>query len=667
MRTARLLSTILTILTVGLAAGLLAAPAGAQPPVALSGYITDNANALSDSGRASVKAAIDTLYAYRHIRLWVVYVDNFSGLSAVNWAQRTALASDFGDYDALLAVSTTGRAYAFLVPPTAKGVSQSQVDNLRRNQIEPALRAGDWGGAAVAAASGLEAPSNAPPSALTVNWLLVALILAGVVIAVVVLLFVMRRRARRRRAAALAAARRIDPTDANALAAVRTQTLDDLSRAIVVDVDNAVRTSSNELTLAVEEFGEGRTEPFTKAVNNAKAALSQAFKVRRQLEDGTPLRDAERRQLLTQVVMSAGRANRELASQTEAFEQLRDLVINAPSLLDGLTQQYVELTGRVAPTQQRLAELGKEFDAAALTSVSGNVATAGERLSFADRNIGSARNLAARSGTGQQGGLVDSFRAAESALGQARALLDAVNTAADDIRHAIATLPAAMTDIASGIKQANGRLQQKQNTRSAHTKELIAARDAAVKTLEAARGGGAADPLIAFIHLTKADTDLDRLLATLAEEDANAERLTRSFDQAVFTADSRVRGVSEYIDTRRGSIGADARTKLEEAKQHLQAAQGKRSTNITEAIAHANVASTLAAQAQSLANADVRAAQRAYSRRGGDDTGALLGGIIIGDLLSGGGRGGFGGWSPTSFGGSPNTFDGGFMGGGGRF
>ena len=652
---------ILTILTVGLAGGLLAPPAGAQPPSQLTSYITDSTGVLSDSGRVAVKAAIDKLYAYRHIRLWVVYVDNFSGLSAVNWAQRTARASDFGDYDALLAVSTTGRAYAFLVPSTVKSVSQSQVDDLRRNQIEPALRNSDWSGAAVAAANGLD---TTPSSS---GRVLMLVVLGVIVIAVVVFLVVMRYRRRGRRVKELAAARKVDPTDANALAAVPLQALDDLSRAKVVDVDNAVRTSANELKLAVEEFGETRTEPFTKAVVNAKAALSQAFTVRRQLDDGTRLADAQRRQLLTQVVTSAARADRELESQTEAFERLRDLVINAPSLLDGLTQQYVELTSRVGPTEHRLAELRKEFDAAALTSVSVNVATAQERLSFADRNIGSARELAARSGTGQQGGLVDSYRAAESALGQARALLDAVDSAADDIRHAIATLPSAMADIAAGIKQANQRLQQKQNTRSAHTKELIAARDAATRTLDAARGAGAADPLTAFMHLTKADADLDRLLATLAEEEANAERLNRSFEQAVFTAESRVRGVSEYIDTRRGSIGPDARTKLEEAKRHLQAAHGKKSTNIAEAIAHANVASTLAAQAQSEANADVQAAQRAYSRRGGDDTGAMIGGIIIGDLLSGGMRGGFGGWSPTSFGGSSGSSDGGFIGGGGRF
>ena len=153
----------------------------------------------------------------------------------------------------------------------------------------------------------------------------------------------------------------------------------------------------------------------------------------------------------------------------------------------------------------------------------------------------------------------------------------------------------------------------------------------------------------------------------MAEERANAQRLDRSLEQALFTAESRVRGVSEYIDTRRGGVGPEARTRLAEAKRHLAAAQDKRAASPTEAIAHANAASTLAATAQSLANADVQSAQRAYTRGRSDDTGALLGGIIIGDLLSGGMRGGFGDWTPTSFGGSSSSSGGGFMGGGGRF
>ena len=649
---------ILTAL--GLAGALfLAPPADAQPPFQLPEYVTDSAGVLSNSDRSAVTAAVNQLYTERHIRLWVVYVDSFSGLSAENWAKRTISASDLGNYDALLAVATTGRAYAFLVPSAVRSVSAGQVDDLRRNQIEPALRNNDWTGAALAAANGL----NRPPK--TSGPLALLAVLGIIIIAVVILVVVTRLRGRRRRAKELAAARQVDPTDPRALATLSLQALEDLSREKMVVVDNAVRTSSNELALAIDEFGQERTEPFIKAVNAAKATLSQAFTMLRQLDDRTPGPLAQRRELLIQVIMSAARADRELESQTHAFEQLRDLVINAPTLLDGLTRQYVELSGCIAPTEQRLAQLHKEFDAAALTSVSGNVATARERLTFADRHITSARELAGKAESGQQGGLVDVYRAAESALGQARALLDTVDSAAGDIRHATAALPSTMADLAAGIEQANQRL--KQDAKSAHTKELIAARDAAASTLDAARGAGAADPLTAFMHLTKVDTELDRVLATLTEEDANAARLQRSFEQALFTAQARVRGVSEYIDTRRGSVGADARTKLEEANRHLEAAQGKESTDIVEAITHANVASTLAAQAQALANADVQSAQRAYARRSGDDTGAMIGGIIIGDLLSGGLRGGVGGWSPTSFGGSSGASGGGFMGGGGRF
>ncbi|OBC01955.1 TPM domain-containing protein [Mycobacterium sp. 852002-40037_SCH5390672] len=660
--TARLIAVITTVLTVGFSGCLLLAPpAGAQPPLRVADYITDNAGALSDSGRTAVTGALSKLYTDRHIRLWVVYVDNFSGQSAAGWAQRTVSNSDLGGYDALLAVGTGSREYAFLVPSTIKSVNANQVDKLRRNKIEPALHDGDWSGAAVAAATGLD---TSPDSSGRVALLAV---LAGILIALAVLLLVMRYRGRRRRAAALAAARRVDPTDTEALAAVAPQALDDLSRELVVDVDNALRTSANELDLAVTEFGEDRTRPFTQAVTNAKAALSQAFTIRQQLDDDTPETPAQRRELLTQVIVSAARADRELESQTEAFEKLRDLVINAPTRLDSLTQQYVELTARIAPAEQGLAGLHNDFSAVALTSVSGNVTAAKERLAFADRNIGNARELASRAVSGRQAGLVDAVRAAESALGQARALLDAVDNAANDIQHAVDRLPSTMTDIQHDIKRADELLQKTPNAKTAHTSDLVAARDAAIRAVESARAGASDDPLGAFGQLTKADAGLNGLLATLAQEQAAAERLNRSLEQALFTAQSRVRAVSDYVDTRRGSIGPEARTRLAEAKRHLQAAEDKRSTQPTEAIAHANAASTLAATAQSLANDDAQTAQRAYLGRGGGDMGAMLGGIIIGNVLSGGMRGGFGGWSPTSFGGSPSSSGGGFMGGGGRF
>jgi len=668
MRTVRSFAALMAML---LAALLVAPSAAAQPPFRLSSYITDNVGALTGSGRAAVQSATGKLYSERHVQLWVVFVDNFSGQSAVSWAESTRTASDLGDFDAVLAVATVDHSYAFLVPNRVKTISTGQVDDLRRNQIEPALRRGDWSGAAVAAANGLNRQHEATDS----TPLLIGL---GVILVGVVILYVaMRYRHRRRRAAELAAAKRVDATDPNALAALSLGALDDLSRWKVVDVDNAVRTSANELALTIEEFGEQRTQPFTQAVNTAKAALSQAFTVRQQLDDAIPETREQRRELLTEVILSAARADRELESQREAFEEMRDLVVNAPARLDAFTQQVVDLTARMGPAEQRMTELHNEFDAAALASVATNVSTAKDRLAFADQNLSRARELAAKPVSGEQSALVDAVHAAESALGQARALLDAVDSAANDIRHAVATLPSLIADIQAGIQHADAQLQSAQKTKAPHLRDLANARDAASHALDAAHTSRSADPLGAFTGLTKADADLNQLLATVAEEQAAAERLNRTLEQALFTAQSRVHAVSEYIDTRRGSIGPEARTRLAEANRQLEAAQDNQSGDVSQAISHANRAATLAAQAQSLAEADVQSAQRAYAGRygGGNDMGAMMGGIIIGDMLSGGMRGGFGGgwdggfgggWGPTSFGGSSGS-DGGFMGGGGRF
>lgn len=665
------------------ATGLLVAPAAvAEPPFRVPDYVTDNAGVLSTGQRVQVENAVNQLYDDKRTRLWVVYVDSF-GQSAVGWARTTMQLSDFGDQDALLAIATGERAYAFQVP--SEIMSQSAAESLQRNQIEPALRENDWTAAAIAAATGLNtsSPASSPTSTGAgptstgsgFTWVGVLVMLAVIALAVLVLVLFMRRRRRKRREAEFAAARRVDPSDPNALASVPLDALDDLSRAIVVDVDNAVRTSEGELALAVEEFGAAQTEPFSRAVANAKTTLAQAFNVRQILDDAVPETPQQRRDLLTRVVVAAAKADKELDAQTEAFDKLRDLVINAPSRLSTLTQQLVDITARTGPSEQALATLHSQFDASALTSVADNVETAKQRLGFADQNLTTARELVARP-TGQQMGLVDSIRAAESSLGQARALLDAIDSAGYDINRAVATLPSAITDAQNGVNQANGQLQQGNTT---HQAALTTARDATVAAIDKAQKNGATDPLGAFSQLSAADAELDRLLATVTEERQALERLNRTYDQALFSAQSRVRGVSDFIDTRRGSIGPEARTRLAEAVRQLQAAQDRRATNLTEAIAYANGAATLAAQAQSLANDDVRAAQRSYtsgySGGGGSDMGAVIGGIVIGNILSGALRGGFGGGfgggrsmgRSTSFGGSSRSSGRSYSGGGGRF
>jgi uncharacterized membrane protein YgcG len=203
MRIVRLIGAVLTILIAGL---LLATPAGAQPPSKLTDHITDSGGVLTDSGRAAVSSAIDRLYRDRHIQLWVVYVDNFSRFKPENWADRTRGDSALGDNDVLLAVATNTKLYVFDVPPKAAGGAAADLDSVRTKQIEPAVGAKDWSGAAVAAADGLNKSATSSKR----NWVPIAIGVIVVVLVVVVVLVLYRAHRRRR------AARRVDSSDGQA-------------------------------------------------------------------------------------------------------------------------------------------------------------------------------------------------------------------------------------------------------------------------------------------------------------------------------------------------------------------------------------------------------------------------------------------------------------------
>jgi hypothetical protein len=133
------------------------APAASQAPTApmtLSQAVTDSAGALSSEQAAEVKSAVMSLQAARDVRLWVVYVDAFD-VPPGEWARKTLSLTKMGERDAILAVATKQRKYAFLVAPAA--ANRQAVDDMRVNTIEPKLRDDDFAGAAVAAATELQA------------------------------------------------------------------------------------------------------------------------------------------------------------------------------------------------------------------------------------------------------------------------------------------------------------------------------------------------------------------------------------------------------------------------------------------------------------------------------------------------------------------------------
>ena len=101
-----------------------------------------------------VWAAIQELQDGEQVQLWVTFVDTFSGVGAQEWANETAIQSDLGLRDVLLAVAVQDRAYAYSVEQDFP-LSQEQLDGVMTDSVEPRLSDDDWAGAAIGAADGI--------------------------------------------------------------------------------------------------------------------------------------------------------------------------------------------------------------------------------------------------------------------------------------------------------------------------------------------------------------------------------------------------------------------------------------------------------------------------------------------------------------------------------
>ncbi|WP_277609973.1 TPM domain-containing protein [Rhodococcus sp. CH91] len=630
--------------------------ASAEPPSRLAQPITDSAGVLDQADIARIQEATNTLYDERGLQLWVTYVPSFDGRNYDSWAQATAQASNFGRNTALLAIATTDREYA-LWTPTGSEISRSERDRISSSDIEPALRNRDWTGAAVGAAEGLNnalAPSSAPVTTLLVGGGVIAAGGAG--------LYAYNRRSKKKRAESGAAqAARIDPADTSALRALPIEGLEQYAQTLLVETDNAVRSSSEALELARGEFGDAAVAPFDRAYRQAQSALAGAFEIRQRLDDDIPETPEQQRDMLVQLISSCGQADRELDSQVEAFDTMRNLLLDAPARLDALTQRAIALQARIPEAERILGGLHSEFPAGALTPVADNVSLAREEIAFAENAIDQGRTAVARP-VGEQGDAVRAIREAERALGHAATLLDSLDHAAEDIRRAIATLPDAMEDAEQGVADAKQLVE-------AGGPELVEALKAVQEALEHARAEQHTDPLGSFTRVVEADARLDELRARTRQAQQQAAEMRRRLDQDLAAAQAQVTAAADFIGTRRGVVGAQARTRLSEAQRHLQAAQQAADSDPAAAIQYARSAASLAVQALRSAQNDVQ--RWDYQQRpprggssGGNIAGAVLGGILINSVLnSGRGGGGFGG----GFGGG--SFGGGGFGGssGGRF
>ncbi|MFF9338498.1 TPM domain-containing protein [Streptomyces sp. NPDC014773] len=682
------------------AAWWLVAPAAsgarADDPVVLpsDGQILDRVDALRDR-RPEVAEALDRLYDDRRLQLFVVYVRDFSGRSGQDWADATAERNGLGLDDVLLAVATHERRYGYSVDPGSR-LTQAQLDDVARTAIEPALRANDWAGAAIGAADGYGAvlaglpvpapeitPGPADPggsggSASGTDLILPIALVGG---AGAVAAYAYTRRKRRTSTRTTPGG---DGQGWGRPAPPSLEELDGRARRTLVETDDAVRTSQEELGFATAQFGEEATRPFEEALAFAKEQLTASFRLRQKLDDSFPEGEATRRAMLDEILRRCAEADARLDAETEDFDRLRALERTAPEALAAVETAFRAQTGRVSGAEAALAAMRERYPESAAAPVAGDAEQAKDRLVFATTHINQARQSV---DAGDTGSAAVHVRAAEGAVDQAARLIEAVDRRARELAEAAGRLPGVLTETDADLAEARGLLEG--SARGASTGDLrgrIARAESVAAEVRRAMEAGRYDPLDALRRIEEADTALDAALTGARERESGDARARALLDEALLTARAELGAASDYVQTHRGAVGSEARTRLAEAQRRLEKARALAADEPQEALAEAQRADGLARRAQELAEQDVRRYGNpngpggvAGGSGGGGLGGAVLGGIVLGGLFgggSGGGRGGRGGgfgggFGGGGFGGGPGSFGGsgtrGRRGGGGRF
>ncbi|MBO9553058.1 TPM domain-containing protein [Cellulomonas sp.] len=631
-------------------------PASAAEPQTLTGEITDQVGAL-DGQQGEVQAALDKLAQDTQYQLYVVYVSDFGGADPVAWAQDTAQQSGLGSEDFVLAVATDARRYA-LVPQSTGDLSTSDVEKVAR-ATEDQLRNDDWAGAAIAAADGLREQATGGGAG---GFGFGGILLVGLlVIGVFVLVGWIRGRSRRQQ---VAAAPQAAPADE--LAMLPTAELDRRSSTALVAIDDALRTSEQELGFAQAQFGPSATKEFEEVLAGAKQRVTEAFRLRQTLDDDIPDSEPQVRETATRILRQCQQVAADLEAQKAGFDHLRDLQAGVEQALDAHEQSAAALQGRIEPTRATLTTLAAQYPASALASVTHNPDQARLLLEEIAATIAKGREAVARD---ERGTAVGYARATEEALDQVSTLLDAVDRAGATLASIGPRLDAAIASISSDLADVRRLAATNQDVAGP-----AATATAAIETARTARAG-TGDPLAALRTITEAEAALDAALAPMREADERARRALGLLDDLIGRLDSTLRATSDFIATRRGAIGPEARTRLAEAERLRSQALDQRGHDPEQALESGRRAQELAVEAQQLAQADVEHQQDfagVGGRQGGGFNnvgGMVLGGILLDSILRGGG--GFGGghhgggWSDGGGGGWGGGGDGGGFGDGG--
>lgn len=657
-------------------AGMLAAPAAAawaDDPVTIpSGTnIVDNANVLG-SRKGEVQDAIQTLLKDHKYNLYVVTVNSFTSPTVpADWAAAVATNKGMGRSDAILAIAKDDGKFSFVLnsasPIKSKqgAISQNAVTaNLAGGKRDFAQAAIDTAAAIGDAAGG--GSGNVPSGDGAGASLLVG---TGVVAAGGAGAYLYFRNKRRKAAQASSASYGPQGAELDPLASLSVEELRRKSGSLIIEADDAIKSSEQELGFAQAQYGDAAVGNFTKALAEAKAHMTESFKLQQQLDDHIPDTEEQQRSWLGEIIRRSEAALASLQEQKADFDSLRELEKNAPQALAAVSTGAHEADAKIASAEQSLMALRAKYADSALGQVADNITQAKERLAFVQNATATAQ---AKLTAGEGSLAAVAVRASEESLHQTNVLLDAIAKVSASLDEARNGLEAAVVETSQDLAQAKAMIQSGEHPELAGP---VAGVEAALGQVKAEIQGGKIDPIATLQRVETAHQALDQSLTGIRNQQDQARRAQASLQQTIMSAQAQIGATSDYITARRGGVGTEARTRLAESQRNLDYALSISRNDPVTALTYAQQAHALAAQAAQLAQADVDSfggyanqgigGGGMFGGRGGGGGlgGAILGGILINSILNGGSGGGWGGGHSDGGGGWGGDSGGGFGGG----
>ncbi len=632
----------------------------AEAPGVYSERVTDYTGTLSASDISAIEEAINKARVEEQREIFVVFINSFDGADPDQWTQQ-ALNSNGGGNVLIYAVAPDegffgiqgGSQWTDSELDAAYNAAYEQLvnGNLAQSAIDLAGSVtGDVGGSG-------SGDSGSGDSGL---WLGAAGV--GAVAAGGGLWAYNRKRQRKQSTETLSDARNINPRDTNRLMQLPVETLEALADEELASTDESIRRGREELDIAQAEFGPERTRSFTRAMNNSQTTLQKAFELQQQLNDSIPETEPEKRAMLVQIISSCGQADDALDAESKNFAEMRNLLVNADSKLDEITQQTIDVRTRLPKVAATLDQLRTRYSATVLESIDDNVDLATAALDESENVLATARELQSRP-AGEQGGLVEAIREAEHAVVTADRMLEGIEHADENIAVARANVTDLISEIEMEIAEA---AQLKKQAGQDGTRADWNALDEAVRkasgALTTARTYAESDPLGTYTELTDIDSDLDAQLDAVRATAADQQRQLRVLDQQLQAAMKQIQSAEDLVSTRGRIVNSEARTHLANAKKLHAMAQQNRTSDTRAAIEFARQAAVAAQRATKSARSDINDYNNRINRNNssGSTGGAIVAGMVINSILNSGGRGG--GFGGGGFGGG---FGGGGFGGGG--